>query len=350
MRMHKILECVVGSQAYGTATPQSDVDVKGVYVQHPLDVLGTGYREQVMPSKDETHYEVKRFVGLLQSANPTVLELLYSPGDCVRVQGPLILPLIRSADRFLTKSCEHSFGGYAVAQIRKAKGLDKKMNYEAERVVQRDVLDFCHVVLSGSSQSVPYKELTNGIDSGYGLAKIDRGRDAYALFKGDYPGIHTDGAADVRLASIPKGEVPIGVLFFNKDAYSISCAEWKSYSTWLRERNTQRYVDVDSHGQRIDGKNMLHCRRLLDVAREIATEGTLNVRRPNAAELLAIRRGEVSLDRIISEAEEDIAELPSLFAKSGLPASPPSDEEVNALVLECRGDLSGIQWPPIPIQ
>ena len=67
---------MVGSQAYGTATPNSDQDFKGVFIQHEDDILGFNYVEQYEVSKDECYYEVRRFLQLLQSANPTVLEML----------------------------------------------------------------------------------------------------------------------------------------------------------------------------------------------------------------------------------------------------------------------------------
>jgi hypothetical protein len=38
----------------------------------------------------------------------------------------------------------------------------------------------------------------------------------------------------------------------------------------VTERNLQRWVDVKSHDQKIDGKNMMHCYRLVQMAREIA--------------------------------------------------------------------------------
>jgi hypothetical protein len=57
-----------------------------------------------------------------------------------------------------------------------------------------------------------------------------------------------------------------------------------------RKKNDSRYVEVQGHGQRIDGKNMMHCMRLIQMSKEIGRGGII-VRRPDAAELLKIRRG-----------------------------------------------------------
>lgn len=83
--MNKIilLNAIVGSQAYGTNTPDSDIDTKGVYLQDPMEVLGMEYKEQINLDKDACLYEVRRFLQLLCSGNPTMLELLYIPEDCI---------------------------------------------------------------------------------------------------------------------------------------------------------------------------------------------------------------------------------------------------------------------------
>jgi predicted chitinase len=83
-------------------------------------------------------------------------------------------------------------------------------------------------------------------------------------------------------------------------------------------------VDVINHGQeagssRIDGKNMSHCVRLLNVSREIAETGTFKVKRQNAEYLLQIKHGEVPLKEIMEYANNEIAGLKELYEKSNLP-------------------------------
>jgi len=71
------------------------------------------------------------------------------------------------------------------------------------------------------------------------------------------------------------------------------------------------------------------------MAIEIATEKTINVRRPNAEYLLSIRKGEVDLNTIIEQAEKDLKRLDELFAKSELPLDCDKDF-VNDLLLQIR--------------
>lgn len=347
-----IFKAIVGSQSYGTSTPLSDVDYKGVYMQDFKDLVSFGYKEQFEESKDECYYELRRFLQLLQTANPTVLEMLYSPSDCIIKSSKQFDAIAKHRDMFLTKKCLNSFGGYAVAQIKKAKGLGKKMNWEKARIERKTPIDFVYCYIDGKTMPINKWLKKEGLRQEYcGLVSLSRFKDCYALYydynmhygqdasreyKGrGFKGISTDESNSIKLSSVPKGMEAEIIVYYNKDGYSMHCKEYKEYIEWLNNRNTNRYVDVGKHGQRIDGKNLMHCRRLLDTAMEIATLKTINVKRPNADYLLAIRNGDVNLEDIIKDAEKDLMTLNELFAKSGLPED--CDKEfVNSLLLEIR--------------
>lgn len=350
--MRTIFRALVGSQAYGTAIPQSDHDYKGIYIQPNSDILGFKYKEQIEVNKDESLYEVRRFLQLAQSANPTVLELFFSPLDCIQTNSSEYSFLAAHREMFLTKECRNSFGGYAVQQIKKATALDKKMNWESARFVRKTVLDFCYIPKAGKTiplkQYLKEEEMTQEF---CGLVRLEHMRDMYAMyydFQAQYGkvsnrpvepigfrGIVTEDSNDVRLSSVPKWLTePQCLMYFNKDGWATHCRDYSQYQQWLKERNEQRYVD-SQHGQKIDGKNLMHCRRLLDMALEIAETGDLKVRRPNAAYLLQIRRGEVNLVDILSKAEEDIVKLDRLYSNSSLPDRVDPDF-VHELLVEIR--------------
>jgi hypothetical protein len=172
-----------------------------------------------------------------------------------------------------------------------------------------------------------------------GLVNLDHFKDCYALYYsseiGFYNGIIADNSNEVKLSSVPKGESPLTIMYFNKDGYSRHCKDFREYEEWLDKRNTQRYVDIKGHNQQIDGKNLLHCRRLLDMALEIATQQKITVRRPNADYLLQIRRGEINLETIMSQAESDLLELENHFKNAALPDDVDGDF-VNDLLLKIR--------------
>ena len=342
--MKILLKAIVGSQAYGTNTTNSDIDYKGVYAQPVEDLIGFTYKEQIEVSKDECYFEVRRFLQLLQSANPTMLELLYMPSECIVEKHPAFDILSENRDKFLTKKCLQSFGGYAIAQISKAKGLEKKMNWEHDKITRKTPFDFCYVYEEGKTMTLLYfLERNNWSADKCALVAFNHYNNCYELYydaKGelDYKGIVSEKGNNVKLSSVPKGEKPVSIMCFNQEGYSSHCKDYVEYETWLKNRNVQRYVDIANHQQQIDGKNLLHCRRLLDMAIEIATQKTINVRRPNAQELLKIRRGEIDLAAFMQKAEEEILELNELFEKSDLPKEVDNDF-VNELLLKVRREV-----------
>ena len=348
MRKKTLVKAIIGSQAYGTNIETSDTDYKGIYVQSKEDILTTKYKEQFEVGKDETYFEIRRFLELASSANPTMLELLFVDREYIVESSPEYELLREHRLKFLTKKCRNSFGGYAVAQIQKAKGLNKKMNFEKQRVERKTVLDFCYVYEKGITLPVKEWLFQHSMNQEHcGLTKLEHFRGCYALYydwvihfshenSQGFKGIVLDDSNDVRVTSVPKNQNPETILYFNKDGYSVHCKDFNEYQTWLKNRNTARYVDIDSHGQQIDGKNLLHCRRLLDMAIEIANTGNLNVRRPNAAELIAIRKGQiVSLEEVIQKAEQDVKLIDEYYSMSELPDSV-EPEFLDELLLKIR--------------
>ena len=145
----------------------------------------------------------------------------------------------------------------------------------------------------------------------------------------------------LRLSSIPKGETPICNIIYNKDGYTMHCKDYKEYQEWLENRNETRYVETKEHGQRIDGKNMMHCMRLIRMAQEIGAGKGIQVRRPDAQELLSIRRGEVDLTNLIEMADQAIEEMDNIFDNSDLPKKV-NPELVNTLLIKIRKEFYGI--------
>jgi hypothetical protein len=345
-----------GSHAYGTNIETSDTDYAGVFIQSMEDILGSKYKEQINDDTNDTViYEVRRFLQLLASSNPTVLELLNTPEDCVIYKDPIFDLILENRERFITKVCAKSFGGYAKQQISKAKGQNKKQNWEKDKVTRKTPLDFCYI--HRGEKSIPLVNFMEekGMDQRFcGLSNLPHSRDTYALFydfkeeetNGEiknlgFKGIAFEESNQVRLSSIPI-DTPknyfIGYISYNKDGYSQHCKDYLSYQEWLEKRNESRWVDVKYHGQKIDGKNMMHCKRLMQMAKEIGEGKGIIVRRPNAKELIAIRKGEVDLETLINEVEKEIIEVDKLFDNSTIPDSV-DNEFINSLIVKIRKQI-----------
>jgi uncharacterized protein len=343
---HLLLKCISGSQAYGLALPHSDTDIKGVFIQPKKEYYGLTYIDQINnETNDIMYYEIKKFVELLLKNNPNILELLNTPDDCVLHRHPAMNLL--KPEVFLSKLCNQTFGQYAYAQIKKARGLNKKILNPLDRK-RKTVLDFCHVVKGQDSVPVTEWLAEQGfVQEDCGLVKIDHMRDVYALYHQSqsdrrFSGIFSGEDADeVSLSSVPEGIQPKCILYFNKDGYSVYCKEYRQYWEWVALRNDERYENTVSHGKNYHAKNMMHVFRLLNMAEEIARYKKVNVRRPEREYLLKIRAGEFAYEDLLRQAEEKIGVVDDLFKKSDLPEQPDC-EAVNALLVQIRGVIYGL--------
>lgn len=331
-----IFKAIVGSQSYGTAVEGSDIDYKEVHIAPLSDRLKDQVKPQIEYNKDHVSYELGRFLDLLQTGNPTVLELLFTPEDCIEFEDPLFTEIKKHRNKFLTKKLKNSFCGYAYQQIAKADGLDKKMNWEKKEMIRKLPIDFCTIsTVKGSVPLVDYLAKIDFPQELCGLSKLDNFRDGYNLWMDvnhwsrphkhepvGLKGIVLPDSNEIRVTELPEDIskiVYIGVVSYNKDGYTQHCNKYKEYQTWLKERNTQRYVDIEGHGQQIDGKNMLHCMRLIETGLEVAQGKGLNVRRPNAEYLISIRKGKVNLKDLLTEAKAKLELVKSTFDNCDLP-------------------------------
>jgi len=338
-----LLECVGGSHAYGLAVPESDEDIRGIFIMPRDGFYGFDYVPQVAnETNDIVYYELGRFMELLLKNNPTVMELLQTPADCVCIQHACIKKL--QSFPFLSRLCEATFAGYAFTQIQKAKGLNKKI-HNPVNFERKNITDFCHVTVG--YQSVPLRkwlEVNQFTQEQCGLVHLSNMREMYALFydeagKKGYKGISQgEQSNDVSLSSVEKGETPLTYLSFNKDGYSTYCREYREYWEWVDKRNDARYKNTLSHGKNYDSKNMMHTFRLLDMAEEIATKQIIEVRRPNRAYLLEIRKGAFEYNDLVAIAEARALRLPALYAASNLPAEP-DKQAAQKLLVELRTAL-----------
>lgn len=113
-----------GSHAYGTSTPTSDLDIRGVATHSPEDILTRkGFDQVVNEATDTTIYSLEKIVNLLSNCNPNTIEILgLEPWQYLYVSD-IGQALIDHRQMFLSKRAVHSFGGYATAQLRR---LDNK--------------------------------------------------------------------------------------------------------------------------------------------------------------------------------------------------------------------------------
>ncbi len=344
-----LLGAISGSRAFGLATENSDTDIRGVYYLPKEDFFGLNHISQVSnETNDITYYEIGRFVELLQKNNPNILEVLASPEDCILRKHPL-MNLLKPED-FLSKLCKDTFAGYAISQIKKAKGLNKKILNPINKE-RKSVLDFCYVLHDQGSvplrqwlRECSYKGQRGLVQEKCGLVSIDHTKGMFALFydeSGDlgYKGIiRHEEANQVSVSSVPKEEKPLAYLFCNLDAYSTYCKDYREYWKWVSERNEERYQVNRKHGQNYDSKNMMHTIRLLQSCEQIFRKGSLDIRVDNRDELLDIKAGNRSYEEVLKKAEGLIRSIEYHHSVSRLPETPDL-QKTTQILIDIREEL-----------
>jgi predicted nucleotidyltransferase len=333
-----VLEAITGSRAYGLDTANSDTDIRGVFVLPKDMYFGLEYTDQVNnDTNDIVYYELKRFMQLLSRNNPNILEMLSVPEQCV-LQKHVIMDML-TPQMFLSRLCEQTFANYAYTQIKKAYGLEKKVVNPVDEK-RKSVLDFCYVYGNGATMPLTHYLEDRGLSQDrLGLSGLAHLRDCYNMYHSDelrYAGIvKKEESNDVSLSSIPKGEAPIGMLYFNKDGYSVYCKKYREYWDWVGKRNEARYQTTIEHGKKYDSKNMMHVFRLLLMAKEIALENRINVFRKDREFLLEIKQGKFEYEDLVEKAELLKNELPGLYANSGL-QNEPDIASIDRLLVKMR--------------
>ncbi|MEK4006460.1 nucleotidyltransferase domain-containing protein [Paenibacillus sp. FSL H3-0333] len=121
-----ILKMYSGSISYGTNTPESDEDYRGICVPPTNYLLGLEQFEQKERKEpDEVIYSLKKFIKLALENNPNIIDALFVNEKHIIFINDYGKELINIRDQFLSKRVYKTYGGYAVAQLKKLTSVDK---------------------------------------------------------------------------------------------------------------------------------------------------------------------------------------------------------------------------------
>ena len=211
-------ETIIGSHKFNLHNLKSDVDMYGIFYLHKDDFFSLRHRiddsfkdivEKVEPQdNDITYMEIGKFYELLNSNNPNALELLTS---LIESSDSLKLDL----SKILSKKCEHTFGNYAITQIKKARGLNKKIHNPVGKE-RKTPLNFCSVMQEGKTYDLKIWLEKNHVDQKFcGVVALSNARDSYALYldcvsKSIFDQSISDENAEILKSIRRKNNLPMG--------------------------------------------------------------------------------------------------------------------------------------------
>jgi predicted nucleotidyltransferase len=148
----RILTVVVGSRAYGLDGPGSDHDRRGVFAAPTRDFWGLTKPPTHLdgPRDEEFAWEIERFCVLALQANPTVLEVLWSPVVEHTTEDGEALRSVRPA--FLSRRVAASYGAYARDQLTRVdarRARTGETNHKQAMHMLRLMLAGAHVLRTG---------------------------------------------------------------------------------------------------------------------------------------------------------------------------------------------------------
>ena len=271
---HTILKVIWGSQAFGTAGPQSDIDVRGVCIPPARDLIGLHAFDQYQDAATDTViFGLTKFVTLALANNPNMLDILWADERHVLYVDDYGQALQALRGAFLSTRVAKTYAGYADDQMKRIE--------------------------------THYRWLHNPPDQ--------------------QPAPHEFGAE-----RHPKG----GYRFPNthqERAYRAALTHWQNYVNWRANRNPERSALEERYGY--DTKHAAHLLRLYRMGIEILREHVVRVLRPDAVWLREVLQGRYTYPELMALVAELRAELALAETASTLPAEPDSTT-VEALVIE----------------
>ncbi len=360
-----IMLAVTGSHAYGTARATSDIDIRGCCIA-PLAVRLSFYRNfeqfQAMGKappggpnwrtamenmhKHETAgpiaaktgadeldlviYDLSKLVNLCANANPNMLELLFLHPDDVLFASPLWEQLRAHRELFLTQKVKFTYLGYANSQLKRIKGHRAWLLNPPTAAPTRAEFGLPEsTVLSADDRNRIDEAITKIIRS-WGVEDMemqgaerdvlrDNMREFWATTLSCQPEVLDERVYELAATSIGLSKDVLAALRQER-RYRSARKQWDQFKRWERERNPKRAALEAQHGY--DTKHGMHLIRLMRTGLEVLREGVLRVRRPDAAELSAIRDGAYSYEQLIVEAERLEAEMGTALSASKLPKKP----------------------------
>ena len=129
--MRKIMEIVAGSHLYGTNTPDSDTDVKSIFLPNRREILLQRVPSVIVGKRDKKagerntsedvdteNFSLQKFFEMVCEGQTLALDLLFAPMDKFSICTEDWITIVHNRHRLVTRKSE-SFVGYCRTQANK---------------------------------------------------------------------------------------------------------------------------------------------------------------------------------------------------------------------------------------
>ena len=301
--MQIIVLITYGSHLYGTATDQSDLDIKGIYLPSARDILlqqvqpvVSQKRTKAVGEKNTAHdvdyelYSPTKFLSLLSQGQMVALDMLYAPESAL-IETSAVWKSIQSlAPQILTKQAA-SFVSYCKMQANKY-GMKGARIEAAQRLLE--------ILLKAETQYGSSSKLSQIAST---LKEFALNNEVFKL-----------GVQDT-LPGTPIEYFDIGG---KRALFTSSIKTARAIVQNLLEEYGQR-ARAAALNEGIDWKALSHAIRIGDQALEFLKYRHITFPRPEAQHLLAIKQGKIPFAQVAQEIEELLIQIEDAKKGSRLP-------------------------------
>lgn len=118
--MKEIYRIKYGSHAYGVANKDSDIDLRSIMlptIDEALSLKNHKIKQTKHGDDDTVFMPIQHFFWLSHKCNPSVIEWLYVPNNCMELHTPESKIIRDNRYLFLSKEIYYRFKGYAFSEL-----------------------------------------------------------------------------------------------------------------------------------------------------------------------------------------------------------------------------------------
>jgi len=284
-----VVEVEFGSILYGTSTPDSDVDIRGIVLPTKQEILLGKIPKVVTTPKSEfddeldvEYYSLHHFIWMACRGEVVALDMLHVPNENLVKSSKVWKDLVSKRDMFYTKSMK-AITGYLKKQ------------------------SATHSIRSSRLKEV--KCVVSILKKQRSLGHVRLNEIWHLLPQGEHIKKYPPASNGVREVEVCGRKV--------QDTVTIDYA-LNVFETYIN--NFGKRVRAVESGDGVDWKAVSHAMRAAFQIKEILTSGTITFPLPQADYLLDIKEGRLSfVDDVAPALEELTSEIEILSKISGLP-------------------------------